>query len=391
MIKVLIGPNGFGKTTRLRNIKKELIENQNITENEILFLESEILLSDEMKDTKDETKTMEYILSELLETESIIQNKKILEESIDLEINKNIQLFNGIVDNVLSYNEQQRKDDFIAVTKEKQYKKIVKINNSDFLKKTGSGQRMQLILGLVKHSRKSYIFLDEPEKYSHPSLLNITAKMINELNKNGKNVYIATHSPKLLSMLDISLKNICIINDISHQEKSIQIDEIIGRISKMLPISNFRAKEKSYYDINNCETNIKNINYREFLESLFTKKVYLCEGINDKLFMQKYLIDNDKYFEDYYILPVYGKYLLPLFVEFYKTLNIDVTVIFDKDDENETPHREVNQFIIDNSINYYAFTNTIEQELNYKSDKSNQLAFCEHLDNKKFKYEDYKL
>ncbi len=380
MIKIFIGPNGFGKTTKLQNIKEDLISVQGIPESEILFLESEILLSDEMKDTKDETKTMEYILSELLETPTIQANKQTLEQSIDTEINNNISLLNGIVDDILNYNGQVRKGDFIGVTKEKQYKKLVKINNSDFLKKTGSGQRMQLILGFVKHSSKKYIFLDEPEKYSHPSLLNVTAKMINGINQSGKDIYIATHSPKLLSMLELSIDNIGVINDISHSEKTIDFNAIIKDLSSILPIQNFREKEKSYYDFSTCERNIKSINYRDFLESLFTKQVYLCEGINDKLFLQKYLMDNKRYYDDYYILPVYGKYLLPLFISIYKSLNISVTVLFDKDNENTTPHKEVNEYIKANSNKYYAFTNKIEEELNFTSDKSNQLAFFNHLE-----------
>lgn len=40
MIKILIGPNGFGKTTALRDKKKELIDNGEVEEKDILFLES---------------------------------------------------------------------------------------------------------------------------------------------------------------------------------------------------------------------------------------------------------------------------------------------------------------------------------------------------------------
>jgi predicted ATP-binding protein involved in virulence len=65
MIRVFIGPNGYGKTTKLENIKQNLITS-GIHENEILFLESEILLLEEIKDTKDNSKTMEFILAELL-------------------------------------------------------------------------------------------------------------------------------------------------------------------------------------------------------------------------------------------------------------------------------------------------------------------------------------
>ncbi len=52
---------------------------------------------------------------------------------------------------------------------------------------------MQLLLMLASKSSKDHIFLDEPEKYSHPSLLNGTAKAINDLGAAGKDDYIATH------------------------------------------------------------------------------------------------------------------------------------------------------------------------------------------------------
>lgn len=65
MIYAVIGPNGFGKTTYLQKKEADLIA-AGISENDILFLESEILLSDEVKDTKDDTKTMEYIIQNLL-------------------------------------------------------------------------------------------------------------------------------------------------------------------------------------------------------------------------------------------------------------------------------------------------------------------------------------
>jgi len=326
----------------------------------------------------------------LLETEYIIRARKEFEKAIDLEISRNIGLLNKMVDETLIYNGQLRKGDFISVTEEKQYKKLVKINSGDFFKKTGSGQRMQLILSLVKNSRKKYIFLDEPEKYSHPSMLNITAKIINDLNDNGKDIYIATHSPKLLSMLNISLNDIVVINDSSHIEKKLEFDTIINKLIKVLPIDNFGKKEKSYYDIKTCEENIKRINYREFLESLFTKQVYLCEGINDKLFLQKYLHDNARDFDDYFILPVYGKYLLPLFIELFKKLSIDVAVIFDFDND-QTPQKEINDFIISNVAKKYCFKVTLEKELGYTGDKSNSLAFYEYLENLTLNFEKYKL
>ena len=94
----------------------------------------------------------------------------------------------------------------------------------------GSGQKMQLILALIKESSKSYIFLDEPEKYSHPSLLHKTAKLIEEISKT-KTVYMATHSPKLLSMIDLDISRIFIFNDNSYTPKVIDFVKVCNKYS----------------------------------------------------------------------------------------------------------------------------------------------------------------
>ena len=66
------------------------------------------------------------------------------------------------------------------------------------------------------------------------------------------------------------------------------------------------------------ETILKNFSYRDFIEALFSKRVYLVEGINDILFINKMLRDNNLYYEDYKILPSYGKHRMMLFAEYLK-------------------------------------------------------------------------
>ena len=63
-LTILIGPNGYGKTTRLEEIKKGLATNGK----SVFSIPSEILLLDEIKDTKDTSQTMEYLLTELIQT-----------------------------------------------------------------------------------------------------------------------------------------------------------------------------------------------------------------------------------------------------------------------------------------------------------------------------------
>lgn len=381
MIKIYIGPNGYGKTTQLRNEEKQLISS-GIIADEILFLESELLLSDEIKDTKDSTKTMEYITAELLSTPAVRAAKIAYEAAVDNEINSNISNVNKIMDDILLLNGSSRTKDVISTTAEKEYKKFVSINKKDFTEKMGSGQRMQFILSLVKNSSKKYIFLDEPEKYSHPSLLNRTASIIRDLEKMGKSIYIATHSAKLVSMLNFDIsKSLFLINDNTHNAKSIPVNDVIVELlSKNIPISNFSKKEKELYSTTQCNGVIGTLFFKEFLESLFSKKVYICEGINDANFIKKFLIDNSAYYDDYFIFPVYGKYSLPFFLLLYNKLDIETCVTYDYDNPaNNNVHKWIDDYLENNSLHHYAFTPNIEKELLYTGDKSNIYDFWEHL------------
>ena len=386
MLEVYIGPNGYGKTKRLESIKQNLITS-GVHSSEILFLESELLLMDEVKDTKDSTKTMEYILTELLSTQAIETARHCFELAIDSEITNNIPRMNTILDDILSLNGQTRTQNknFIDVNPSKDYKKLVTINSVDIKNKMGSGQRMQLILELVKSSTKNYIFIDEPEKYSHPSMLNQTAKLIEDLAQN-KNVYIATHSPKLLSMMDVDLDKIYVINDITHQPKSLNIAGIIADLQQV-NISNFPNKCKTYYEEGRFKENIRELHYRDFLEALFAKKVYICEGVNDELFIKKLLQSRNLYYEDYAIFKTYGKYHMLVFAKIFENLNSNVHIFFDKDIDTRNQDIIINPLL--SSYNHYMFTKTLEEELGYIDSKSDTVKFIEFLEGFNFNGSNY--
>ncbi|MCD4827441.1 MAG: hypothetical protein K8Q99_06680 [Acholeplasmataceae bacterium] len=379
MIKVLIGPNGYGKTTKLESIRNGLIAS-GISETEILFLESEILLLDEVKDTKDSSKTMEYILSELLETIPVASSRTIYEQAIDTEVTANIANFNTILDGVLLMNGMTRSGDFISVSTAKTHKNLVKINQNDVKKKMGSGQRMHLLLELVNKSSKNYIFIDEPEKYSHPSMLNKTASLLNSLSST-RDIYIATHSAKLLSMLDLNLDNVSVLNDATYTEKHIDFTGSISSYvahSALLSANPGLGKSYSYFNLTNLKENIMRLHYRDFMESLFSKTVYLVEGVNDELFVKKMLIDNGKYFGDYYIFPVYGKHHMMVFAYILSQLSIDVKLFFDQDNSNPV---NVSTNTILSSFNHKMFCPNIEITFGFPiGSKYNTVSFINLLD-----------
>lgn len=395
-IEIYIGPNGWGKTTHLKKIKQDLMQVNHVAEQDILFLPSEILLMDEMKDTKDESKTMEYILTELLSTATVNAAKLTYETEVDNVISSNIGIVNSIVDDVLSITGQNRNVtsgrgasatttslDFISVTPEKEHKKLVKINSKELVDgKMGSGQRMQLILSLVKNSSKNYIILDEPEKYSHPSLLHRTAKIITDLSAVNKHLFIATHSAKLLSMINIDFSHLFIINDSSHNPKLIDFNSVCTHYAThrtLLSTNPKCIKSSSYFNVSSLIENIQKLHYREFIEAIFSKTVYLVEGVCDALFVRKMLQDNNLYFEDYSIFATYGKHHMMVFAKLFESLGIEVKLYFDKDNPTSTTHIDSNR-LLSSFSHHHILLNTLETDIGFLGTKNDTVEFISYLD-----------
>ena len=377
---MVIGPNGYGKTTYLNDTSKKLAD----VGKPILMIPSEIKLLDEVKDTVDTSQTMEFLLSEILETPAFIEKRKALYAEADEAIASSLPEMNKMLEEVLSLNGSERTKDFIAPNPKRAIKNLVSIGQDDVKKKMGSGQRMQLLLKLAAKSSKGHIFLDEPEKYSHPSLLNGTAKAINELVAAGKNVYIATHSPKLVSMLDFDLGDLRLINDASHDLKEIPFDEAVAAVSSRVNVGSTQDKFKRYYvsgdSLKNC---VSKRHSRAFIEALFTRKVFLCEGANDELFVNASLQQHGGFYDDYVIFKVWGKSNLPIFIELFERLGIDLVTMFDVDDESKDPHCKLNPVIrsySDTGCRVIEFKPNLEAALGYKGKKGDALGLIDHLE-----------
>lgn len=270
MLKIYIGPNGYGKTFTI-NKEIEELKRQDKTRSDILILNSEIVFADEMKDTVNNSFAMEYLIGELLDNEEISSARIMYESVLDKSIEENKNIYNEMMDEVLSLNHQTRKKDVISTTPTKEYKKIVKINSDDLKNSMGSGQKLQFLLKLIKKSNKKYIFLDEPENHTHPSLLHITAGLINDLSKT-KNVCVATHSPELLNLLNIDFDNLFIFNDPNFgSPKKIDFSSSI-MLPESIHIENLNNKSKSYFAISSLKSNILELHKKEFMNSLFSKK-----------------------------------------------------------------------------------------------------------------------
>ena len=205
--------------------------------------------------------------------------------------------------------------------------------------------------------------------------------MINEISKT-KNVYLATHSPQLLSLLNIDFNNMFLLNDSNFKkEKTIDFNKAINSLPNKINKDNLNKKSKSYYDNkDSLVKNIKELHYKDFFEALFSKRVYLVEGINDSLFLKKLLIKNSKQYDDYCIFQTYGKPHMFPFASIFTSLDIEVVILFDSD---EKPDDNTNKIINDElmTYKYYMFNKTIEEELQYVGSKNSTVEYLEYLDN----------
>ena len=376
MFKIFIGPNGYGKTYELERIKKSLFDEDN-DRKDIIMLGSELVFADEMKDTVNNSFLMDYIITELLVDDELINLQKQFENKLDTLIKDNSDMYNELMDETLDLNSHKRTKDVIAPQKTREYKKLVKINADDLKASMGSGQKLHFLLKLIKKSNKRYIFLDEPENHSHPSMLNITANLINKLSET-KDVYIATHSPELLNMLNIDFNNSYIFNDPECKgPKTIDFKKAANALPSNINIENLYSNSKTYYDEEKLKNNILDIHKKEFMSALFSNKVYIVEGINDQLFLKKVLNSAGKQFEQYSIFPCYGKPHYFPFIEIFKDLGIDVVLLFDEDKTSDETNNKINTELQKNK--HYMFSEILEKEIGYNGDKGNLSKFLDYL------------
>ena len=382
MLKIFIGPNGYGKTYELERIKKSLFDEDN-DRKDVIMLGSELVFADEMKDTVNNSFLMDYIITELLVDDELTSIQKQFENKLDTLIKDNSDMYNELMDETLNLNSHKRTKDVIAPQKTREYKKLVKINADDLKASMGSGQKLHFLLRLIEKSNKQFILLDEHENHSHPSMLNITANLINKLSET-KDVHIATHSPELLNMLNIDFDNLYIFNDFEYKgPKIINFKKAANSLTSTINIENLYSNSKTYYNKVKLKNNILEIHKKEFMNALFSTKVYIVEGINDQLFLKKVLNKAGKQFEQYSIFTCYGKPHYFPFIEIFKDLGIDVVLLFDEDKSSDETNNKINTELQKNK--YYMFSEILEKEIGYNGDKGNLPKFLDYLTN----YNDY--
>ena len=383
-LTIYIGPNGYGKTKKL-NAKYESMKSSSI------FLKSEILLTNELKPLNNSTST-EYFLDELFNNNNLNNAKIQLLEEGRRTVDSKKEKIKKIVDNILKLNESATKSNLIEFENKLSLKEMFTIDIK-ILDLMGSGQKMLLLLDLVLDFDKDNIFLDEPEKYMQPNLLKILACKLNNLLKSGKNIFIVTHSPKLLSFLDLKIDDIEIMNEKQKEDekewptKKIDLQMAINLLindksikERIIESKEINSKTKSYYNLKLIEKNIINNHKYDFFNALFAKKIIICEGLNDEIFLN--WLGNNSKFDDYSIFKTFGKGIMPVFLEIFKQVSKNVICIFDKDNENDNTHKVLNQYLVENSVkNSLIFNKNLESELAYKGEKYDFLNFIYFLEN----------
>lgn len=383
-LTIYIGPNGYGKTKKL-NAKYESMKSSSI------FLKSEILLTNELKPLNNSTST-EYFLDELFNNNNLNNAKIQLLEEGRKSVDSKKEKIKKIVDNILKLNESATKSNLIEFENKLSLKEMFTVDIK-ILDLIGSGQKMLLLLDLVLDFDKDNIFLDEPEKYMQPNLLKILACKLNNLLKSGKNIFIVTHSPKLLSFLDLKIDDIEIMNEKQKEDekewptKKIDLQMAINLLindksikERIIESKEINSNTKSYYNLKLIEKNIINNHKYDFFNALFAKKIIICEGLNDEIFLN--WLGNNSKFDDYSIFKTFGKGIMPVFLEIFKQVSKNVICIFDKDNENDNTHKVLNQYLVENSVkNSLIFNKNLESELAYKGEKYDFLNFIYFLEN----------
>lgn len=135
-IRVVIGPNGYGKTTYLNDTSKKLA---NAGES-ILMVPSEIKLLDEVKDTVDTSQTMEFLLSEILETPAFVKKREALYAEADKAIASRLPEMNQMVEEVLSLNGSKRMKDLSPLTRREQSRPSFPLGKTTSRKRWAAGR-----------------------------------------------------------------------------------------------------------------------------------------------------------------------------------------------------------------------------------------------------------
>ncbi|WP_313163929.1 TOPRIM nucleotidyl transferase/hydrolase domain-containing protein [Sedimentibacter sp.] len=203
------------------------------------------------------------------------------------------------------------------------------------------------------------ILFDEPENFFDEEYLKIICGFMKILAINEFNIKIATHSSRLLSILEIETDNVILIENrrqysVSRQVvKSIFID-ISEKVNSIREDKGWSENNSITYKLkihevpevfdNYINCNIHNI---EFYRSLFYSNIIIVEGESDREALKTV---NEYFDETTYVFSANGKAWVPFYASLFLEYGKNVTAIIDTDEENKT-HSTVLTIILEHIDN----------------------------------------
>ena len=285
----------------------------------------------------------------------------------------------------------------------------------------GQGFQRHLIFTLIKLSAKyttpsvakkkdfdpdfALLLFEEPEAFLHPSQQESLHLSLRTLASGAaEQILISSHSPHFVSKQISHLTGIVRLSKDNGITKTFQItkdvlsgiiDENLGLYRKFCDcLKSTQITEKTKGIIRDRELGEENPNlsgkveeealkYFLWLDSersslFFAKKVIVCEGASEKVFIE-YLFDKcwPEFKEKHlYLLDVLGKYNIHRFMALLAALGIEHSVLFDSDQDSGI-HKIINSFIQEQKTDFaktiHVFNNDFEEFLGIEKPKRRDL------------------
>lgn len=223
--------------------------------------------------------------------------------------------------------------------------------NFNMLDNEGDGLKSFVTTFLsLKMNNKNILLLDEPESFLHPPLARQLGELIASSVTDGKQIFVATHSSDIIRGILGKTKDVNIIRITRNKNKNI-IKKIEEKELKEALLNGF------------LPTN-------DFLNGLFSEKVYICEASRDVEFYQA-LHDKIKFSDPALFMYGNGKDTLNKLSSIYDKYNIQNFRIYDFDALKYQSFKNVIKEKFSNNKRNYYIGLVKKLELEFSNNKDN--------------------
>lgn len=319
--KIYVGKNSSGKTYAMENDFKN-----NEREKKIL-VPTEVKLDEEVKSDNKGSGT--FIIDAII---------PIILEKIDIEFEDIKSDLKTRIDTAIESNPNRLISKFKFNDKWKLEKFLANDIPNEF-KEKGSGEKSKYIVELLLELDISGydIYIDEPEKFTHPSLQIQLACLINNLAINN-HLHIVTHSPRFLNELNI--ENLEVINFFNNRESSSVNDDQLKEILRTIKdrSQNQLLREDLMLNCISLFNDLESLSFAEFKtyyfmplykNLIFCNNVIFVEDENTYLYINQICKKNGLTNVD--IMYVNGKIPILIFNKVAELLQIRWFSIYDSD------------------------------------------------------------